>query len=468
MNRTATIWAGVEHTVLQQPSTGIGAGRDVRVNGTLSWVLLAFLTLAPLPLGGNRPPFVALTTMALAFIGCWYWSRLLRQRQLLRIGLLTFWPEAILFAALLAYLVVQLLPLSSLMPIAFTTPSGDLASPGLSIAPGVTALLCLQLAGYGLFTLLMVQVAARPERASAALDWLFGLAVGYAAVGLFMLTQWNDTWFGLPKEFYLGSATGPFINRNSFATFLAFGGAAGGALLTACLASHSRSRRISLRPAVILAGLLVIGIALMATNSRMGTFAAMLGGLVALVGGAVKARFGWKTWTLLLVSLAAAVVAVTPEFGVGLLERLLGVDYAAADRLQLYDQVLGMIARAPLTGYGGGTFEWAFPLFHAAPLSSEVVWDRAHSTYLTLWSELGLVAGSIPLLIVLLLAGRAARNVGRLDRGWAPGLAAVAVTVVTAVHSTVDFGLEMPANAYYLIAYLAIGGAPAWAGRGSR
>jgi O-antigen ligase len=127
--------------------------------------------------------------------------------------------------------------------------------------------------------------------------------------------------------------------------------------------------------------------------------------------------------------------------------------------MELYRQVATMIAADPWFGFGGGAFEWVFPLFNQPPLSADVVWDRAHSTYLGLWSEFGLVAGSVPLVIVAILAVGAAIGFWRSENGWSVPLAGLAVVAVAALHSTVDFSLEMPANAYVLLAVLGIGAA---------
>ena len=80
--------------------------------------------------------------------------------------------------------------------------------------------------------------------------------------------------------------------------------------------------------------------------------------------------------------------------------------------------------------------------------------EQAHSTYLALWAEFGFLFGSLPLLIVLAAAIRllASRLSGLC-------LAAIGVIVVAAVHSIVDFSLEIEAVAFIFVAvvFLAIG-----------
>src|SRR5690606_29498507 len=125
------------------------------------------------------------------------------------------------------------------------------------------------------------------------------------------------------------------------------------------------------------------------------------------------------------------VALVAPQFGGDVLDRLFEVGGSLEARGELYRQVLGMIASDPWLGFGAGTFEWAFPLFHLPELATGVVWDRAHSTYLTLWAELGLLFGSLPLAIVVLFGISAARHFVRAGTtGWSRHLASLGVLAV--------------------------------------
>src|SRR5690606_18271892 len=86
------------------------------------------------------------------------------------------------------------------------------------------------------------------------------------------------------------------------------------------------------------------------------------------------------------------------------------------------------------------------------------------NTYLALWSELGIVAGSIPILLVAVgfvaIAIRFRGSRSRLDT--APQAAAIAVTVTCAVHSLAAFSLEVAANTLIFLAILACGLATSW------
>jgi O-antigen ligase len=220
-------------------------------------------------------------------------------------------------------------------------------------------------------------------------------------------------------------------------------------------AGQNRHRKVA-AIALIAAGLFVIGAALVATQSRMGFFAGLIGALSVTVLALSRRRA--TVWLIALSALLVATLGLLVLNGGGLLERVGSLETAGDVRADLYRQVWGMILSSPWVGYGAGTFELAFPLFHQLPVSPDVVWNKAHSTYLSLWVELGFLFGSLPLFIVAAAALRLVRSASRGAAG-APRLAAIGVIAVAAVHSAVDFSLEIQAVAFTFIAivFLAIG-----------
>ena len=139
------------------------------------------------------------------------------------------------------------------------------------------------------------------------------------------------------------------------------------------------------------------------------------------------------------------------------MERVGSVEQAFDVRWDLYGQIAEMIAARPWLGYGAGAFEIAFPLFHRPPVSVDLVWDRAHSSYLTLWSELGLVVGSLPILIIGLILWRLITTFVVRAKLSIANVAAIGAIVVVAIHSLVDFSLEIHAVALLFVALIATG-----------
>jgi len=442
---------------------------QTRLNDLLGFALLAFLALAPLPLGGNRPFFWVAGAAFLGVMGLVYGLALAAGGRALRYPLTRIPEVAGLAAVLIIYLVLQLLPVASLVGLS-TRVLGEgaaVSSPTISLAPGPTALMLIQVGGYAMLFFLVAQVAVNPHRGRHLLRALFWVTVAYAVYGLVSLTQLGDTLLGLEKWAYPGSATGTFVNRNSFATFLAFGVAIGAAIVMELAVPQAEDRkraRAWLGEFVLVSvGIVFLVAALLATQSRMGAAAAAFGTMVVVVGGLGRSRLTLAHWLAAVLITLALVAGLVVLFGAGLLERLGSVESSADVRLQLYQQVVRMIAAEPWFGYGGGSFATVFPLFHQLPVSPDLVWDMAHSTYLALWAELGIVAGSLPLLIIAALVLRLLPSLAGEPARRTPVLAAIGVVVVAAVHSTVDFSLEIQANAQLLLAVLAIAtAATAW------
>jgi O-antigen ligase len=218
-------------------------------------------------------------------------------------------------------------------------------------------------------------------------------------------------------------------------------------------------RRPAVDPMVLiyLLALATILAALFATQSRMGVVSGGVGCLAVAV--LAQRRLRWRRgWFLLFLPMALiALAAITYFYGQGFVERLGSQESTADVRLDLYAQVIEMIRARPLLGYGGGAFEQAFQLFHRPPVSPDLVWDRAHNTYLALWSELGVVAGSIPILLVGVAAVRLGWNSSRAGSDWTGRVAAVGVVVVAAIHSLADFSLEIQANTMLFVLLLGLG-----------
>lgn len=424
-----------------------------RANHRLGIVLLSLLALFPLPLGSNRPIFWAVWGIVIGGIGFVYFLSLRLSSSGLLVKPLRL-PELVIpYVALIVFLVVQTLPLGSIgYPTVRTLRDGLTVSTGtISVDPATTFLALLQLASYGLLAYLSLQVGYRSSRANGLIGCLFLVVIGYAVFGLAVLG------LGSPQSGDERIATGPFVNRNNYATYLAFGVAIGVALIVGRLPSQGDGNRLRGVAATLLVvlGILVIGVALVATQSRMGFAAGLVGASAVMLVASVGRRAGVGAWLGFAAALLTGCIGLLAFNGEGLLERLGALESDGDARFELYQQVWHMIMASPYLGYGGDTFEAAFPLFHQPPVSPDVVWNKAHSTYLALWSELGLVAGSLP----LFMTGAATLRLLPLRRRRAAApveLAAIGVVAVAGVHSLVDFSLEIQAVAFIFVSVVSI------------
>ena len=186
----------------------------------------------------------------------------------------------------------------------------------------------------------------------------------------------------------------------------------------------------------------------------MGLVAGAVGAGLAVV--LVLATRGGRGRVPVIVASAICAMLIVAGFGAPLLQRFFDPSDDIANRLTLYAQVWEAILSRPWLGYGGGSFASVFPGFQHAPLPGELVWQRAHSTYLALWFEYGLVAGSIPILIVAGLWLQCVRWLFR--HGANRTVLAVATSLpVFALHTAVDFSLEIHAVALFMTFLLGLG-----------
>jgi O-antigen ligase len=445
--------------------TAKGQNLRTQANGFALWASLIAAVLAPLPLGSARPLAWGVWGVYFGLALTIYAFLMLRSQQPLRVGFAGFKLPMVLFGALLAWLVVQILPLGSFVggfPIEARSGQVAVAST-LSIDPSSTILMLVRQCSYGVLFFLILQVAANPARRELALNVLLFSCLGYALLGIVALNT-GDWILGLTKWAYEGSATGTFVNRNSFATFLAFGSVIAASKLARHVADrlerHYDDGPIQNSNSSIvlysLAFLFLLAV-IVATQSRMGFAAALSGSLVAIVATAGRSSRALPILLgVTLLGILATIVALS-LFGEALFVRFGTVERSALVRTELYQQVLELIAMRPLTGYGGGSFELAYPLVHQLPVNLDFVCDKAHNSYLTLWSELGLIGGSFPLLIIAVLLWRTISAPRGSTADWRFRCMVFGVITVAAVHSLADFSLEIQANALLFVALLALG-----------
>jgi O-antigen ligase len=436
-----------------------GVGTQHRLNALLAIGLVTVLVLAPVPLGSNRPAFWTIWGCVIGLLGLLYIAGLVTVRAKLRVGIGKLWAEAVLFAGLLGYLFVQIAPVGRFFDLGIETQAGTRVSPlTISLDPGSTRLALLQFLSFGVLFFLMLQAGANRRRARRILLTVFVAIAGFAAFGLASLTLLDDTILGLPKEAYLGFATGTFVNRNSYATFLAVGVVVGLPMLIEVL-RDTRGRTLAARlglSALLVVGLAIIGATLFATGSRMGSLSAAVGLFVALAAILSSRRGGWRLAAFSVATLLVAAVGLLSVTGTTLLERLVFTDGLDQGRAELHAQTWNAILLRPLLGYGGDAFASVFPIFQQASSQGAVLWDHSHSTYLALWFELGMIAGSVPLIIVTLIGLRCVGAISD-DSDRVISAAAIGTIVVFAAHSLLDFSAEIEANAFLFVAILALG-----------
>lgn len=309
------------------------------------------------------------------------------------------------------------------------------------------------------------------------------LATGFvmAFLGLANWASWNGKilWFFVPYDWsgpitgFIPRATGPFVDPDHFANYLAMilPLALAGALFRTDLVPRKSAGWVRLASTLVA---FFVVCAILLSLSRAGWVAAALGVAVLIAlffaqperrreafaphGGARTLR-----WTAAgMVALCVfALLLIGPQgrnFADVRLSQTVSGGASLSDRLRLYRGSLAMIRDFPLFGVGLGSWGELFTRYASPPWSRWFFYREAHNDYLQFIDEAGLLA----FVALLWLAWRILRRmVGELRRGdprkW-PILAAVlAAAAATAFHETVDFNLHIPANAVLLMILLGLG-----------
>jgi O-antigen ligase len=262
-------------------------------------------------------------------------------------------------------------------------------------------------------------------------------------------------------------AHGSFANRDHLAGYLVMCLSIGlGLLISNLTGDVSRSWKQFLRNIIawilssrmlLRLALVVMVIALVLTQSRMGNTSFFVSLLIAGAVGLLLAKRATKSMVVLIASLIVIdIFIVGAYFGVQrVLNRIEQTTIQTENRPDIASDTLQMWKDYPVFGSGLGSFRVVFPRYSQQDLGA--LYTHTHNDYLEFASETGVVGISLLGLLALtsLLAALRAQ-VARGDplmRGIAFG--ALMAIIALGIHSTVDFNLQIPANALTFMLVLA-------------
>ena len=293
------------------------------------------------------------------------------------------------------------------------------------------------------------------------------------------LLAWRDHPYG-------GRLSATFVNPDHFASWLAMliclgvgwvvarGREGRGAPALAELLASRELREQVVRRYLPVVGLVTMAIAIVFTLSRGGVLSlgAALVAMLALLGATGRARRSLVVTGVLLVAVAGygGWIGFEP-----FLARLAQSPEGALDRLGLYVSSLPMLRDFPVLGVGFGGYLELYPRYQ--PLRyrpHEVYFPYAHNDVLQLVLETGVVGAAIGLLFLWRVvadlgaahlfgrgacpvdggAGEGARRNDPLSVGIAIGALGGALAMLA--HSTLDFGMRIPANGVLAAALLGL------------
>ena len=451
------------------------------------WAWIVILIWSPIPLGSNRPWAwslleVAACGLAALWLACYAFGK---------VDLTESFRRAKWFCALLGlwliYQALYVVPIP-LEWIAILSPEAaamhhltdGLSDPSswktLSVDPYISTASWFKSFLYVITFVLTLLVIGNRGRARQFAYALVLLAMVMSVYGLLLhLAEVPQSWFGTPIPHAM-QASATFPNRNHFAGFLEMTLAIGIGLLIAGLRDtrvqtwkqflkHLLEWIFSAKMRLRLM-LCVMVIALVATHSRMGNTAFFASMMIAGVIGIALSRHATRGTVVLLVSLIAIDVFIVGSwFGVEKLAQRIGQTSILQNASETTDSLenraepaaygLNLIKDYPITGTGPGSWYIAFPRYRGSDLAN--FFDYAHNDYVQFMAESGAIGGILLgaivvwSLVVALLAQYRRRD--PLMRG----LSFAAIMGVTAIliHSSVDFNLQIPANAMLFMVLLA-------------
>lgn len=455
----------------------------------LFYALLLLLVWLPLPYASNRlwaePIFeIAVVLIALFYVFGW-------QHQWVKpgVGFASAKPLLWMLALWLVYLGMTLLPLPLSMRLALSPESvaqyqmAGVDEATLSLVPYVTLTYWLKSAAYAtLFALVLLLVNSKQRLVLLAYTLVLS-GVFQAFFGSMMTLSGLEYLLFQKKEAYIGFATGTFVNRNHLAGYLEMTLSIGIGLLLASWSSDETIRtwkqrarsllRLMLSAKLLLRVMLAIMvIALVLTRSRMGNTAffasMMITGFIGLLmfraqAGSVQKMFSKRETRSMVILLSSLLVIdlfiVGTWFGVEkLVARMEQTSVTHdADRIEVSQNTLNLIRDYPIVGTGGGTFHSVYPRYR--PDTIGAYYDHTHEDYLELTADTGLAGLGLLGAMVLTSLGASLLAMRRRNDPLMRGMAFASVmgTIALLIHSTVDFNLQIPANAATFMVILALG-----------
>lgn len=405
-------------------------------------ILLALLVITPLPYGTVEVWSTALWELLILVLALLWGIQAVTTKRL-AIGLNPLvWP----MLALLGLAFVQILPIASNARGTITYDSFA------TLDAAVKLFVCI------LFFLLFTTFVNTPERRKQTTMVIVLLSVVIALIGI------GQTY---GKVIWPRGAFGPFINRNHFAGFLEM--AAG--LVGARIVSQTLKRE---RLVLYLCYLIVICSGLVLSASRGGylslvavvlflgvmTLASRRDAGAAKSGRATQLRLAATLILLLAMSAGAMLLTSSDELFQRFGQAKAGIDTSDLpderfSRTDLWQATSKMIKDHPIFGVGFGAFQYAFPRYDQSSGLLRV--EQAHNDYLQLIAETGVVGAVLMLVFVVLLFGRGMAALQTRDLVQrAISLGALAGCFGIAVHSFVEFNLQVTTNAQLFLALAAL------------
>ncbi len=451
------------------------------------WVfggLLMLMVWLPLPLGSNRYWAIGLILLwaitllvGVAFAWRCHWADALQRFALFR------WPLGLLACMVLwSWLQNVSMPTSWLQVLSPMAAAAQLPAEHGTLSIDIfqsRTMASLAFAYFAIFVvvLLTVRDTVRLGQLAQALVFSGVLQAVLGAVLFSIQAKYQIFFVPVSHSRMIGS----FVYHNSLAGYLCMCLSIGIGLMLARLGdaeSHNGQWKAHVVAAIafVLSPkmrlrllLIVMVIALVLTRSRMGNAALFVSMITVGFVAILVARKNAPQTIVLITSLIIIDVLVIGSW-VGLekvVERIQETDIATGEggksesveaRTEAAHTALPIVRDFPLFGTGGGSFYNIF-LSYRTPNYGATYVDHTHNDFVEIATDYGLVGvGILGTLVVLTLAVAIRSLAQRKDKlPWGIAFGVAMAIVALLFHSTVDFNLQIPANAMTIVVILAMG-----------
>jgi len=432
----------------------------------LTTLFLALVICLPLPLGSNRAWAWSIMEAWVFILAICTLISVYKNQLSLPKSFIAARPVLILLGVTLLWTGIQMSPLplavlKTLSPHAFELANAYANSGYASIAldSDLTAKSLLKGIFYITIMMLMLILLDNHRKIRLFAYAIIVAAVFQAAYGAYMVLSGIEYSFFIEKTAYRGMATGTFINRNHLAGYLEMSLAIGIGLMISTLDNdrafnwRDRLRKLMetlLSPkAFIRLSLIIICIGLILTRSRMGNSAFFASLLITGALFLFTARHATRSTSIFLVSLIVLdILLIGTWVGLGeVAERIEHTTMETEHRDEIARDTISILRDFPVTGVGAGNYFIVLPSYQGLDINRH--YYHAHDDYLEYATEYG-IAGFLLFAFTVLYCMKTSftamrQKHSRLSLGMAYASFMGMLSIL--IHSTVDFNLQIPANA---------------------
>lgn len=380
-----------------------------------------------------------------------------------------------LFFIWLIWILLQIIPLpptliSSISPVAFghhsLADATDLMT--LSLDPHATFVGWFKSLAYILIFILALLLIDSRKRLSHLAYVVIYSGLFQAVYGSLMTLSGLGYGFFIKNPSALNVTTGTFINRNHLAGYLVMALSVGIGMMIASLDTENgytgkqrlrKYLRLILSPKLRLRlYLAIMVIALVLTHSRMGNTSFFIGLIIAGGFGLVLSKHATRGTVILFISLIVIDVLIVGAW-FGLEKVAVRIEETrlvkeTRDEVDIY--VYQQWKDFQWTGSGLGSFYSVFPKYSKEDVGG--FYDHAHNDYLEFISDTGVIGVALLGLAIVMSIYVALLAQYRRRDPLMRGISFAAIMSICAmlIHATVDFNLQIPANAATFMLILAM------------